>query len=356
MKLPATSFHFAALAGISLVTPAFAVVNIDYVPVGNAGNANDAATGSLYGAVACAYKIGKYEVTNAQYTAFLNAVDPSGANANGIYNGNMGSDARGGITYTSGAASGSKYTIRTSMGDKPVNFVNWYDAARFTNWLHNGQGSGSTETGAYTLSGNTGLITKNVGASVWLPSEDEWYKAAYYDPTTGPTGPGDNYWEYATRRDTAPTIANANSTGDIGNPGANTANHDFGADWNSLDGNVTTVGSAGAGNMRGNAPKRLSMVCTGISSAATTTAATATAISRLGASGERRLIATISTRVPKDTAIAAGEAVACAAHRDSSFATSSPGSAAVSVRPNRSLICRVAMTIPIPAVKPSVTG
>ena len=58
----------------------------------------------------------------------------------------MGSGARGGITYTAAAASGAKYTIRTSMGDKPVNYVSWYDAARFTNWLGNGQGSGSTET------------------------------------------------------------------------------------------------------------------------------------------------------------------------------------------------------------------
>jgi formylglycine-generating enzyme len=170
MKLPI----LPALALLS--SPAFAVVNIDYVTVGHAGNSADPATGSLYGAVAYAYKIGQYEVTNAQYTEFLNAVDPTGANANGIYNTSMGSNARGGITYTAGAANGSKYTIRTSMGDKPVNYVSWYDAARFTNWLHNGQGSGSTETGAYTLNGNTGLITKNVGATVWLPSEDEWYK------------------------------------------------------------------------------------------------------------------------------------------------------------------------------------
>ena len=113
------------MAGISLVTPAFAVINIDYVLVGNAGNAADNSTGSLYGAVAYAYKIGKCELTNAEYTALLNAVDPNGVNANGIYNTGMGSDIRGGITYAAGAASGAKYTIRTSMGDKPVNYVSW---------------------------------------------------------------------------------------------------------------------------------------------------------------------------------------------------------------------------------------
>ena len=240
-------------ATAALITSAAASVTIDYVSVGHAGNVADPGTGSLYGAVAYAYQIGKYEVTNAQYGAFLNAVDSSGANANGVYNSLMGSNSRGGITYTPDAVSGAKYTIRTSMGDKPVNFVSWYDSARFTNWLGNGQGAGSTETGAYTLSGNTGIITKNVGATVYIPSEDEWYKAAYYDPTAG-AGGGDNYWLYPTQSNTAPTVASANfSTGDITNPGANVANYNDAADWNSQNGNVTTVGSAAANNYFGTA-------------------------------------------------------------------------------------------------------
>src|SRR3989338_8010080 len=67
-----------------------------------------------------------------------------------------------------------------------------------------------------------------------------------------------------------------------------------------------TGGNVGWGSMRGNAPKRLAMVCTGRSSAATTAAAAATAISRLGARGDRRLMATISSSVPSETPIAAG--------------------------------------------------
>jgi formylglycine-generating enzyme required for sulfatase activity len=92
------------------------------------------------------------------------------------------------------------------MGDKPVNYVSWYDAARFTNWLHNGQGAGSTETGAYTLSGNTGIITKNVGATVWLPSEDEWCKAAYYQPS-GAGGDADSSQRRSQTAATAVTAA-----------------------------------------------------------------------------------------------------------------------------------------------------
>ncbi len=66
-------------------------------------------------------------------------------------------------------------------------------------------------------------------------------KAAYYD------GSG-SYYDYPTQSNTAPTVASANGTGDISNSGINVANYDDGADWNSQDGNVTTVGSAGAGS------------------------------------------------------------------------------------------------------------
>jgi uncharacterized protein (TIGR03382 family) len=247
------------VTALALCTPAFAVLTMDYVSVGHAGNAANTAVNSPYGAVAHAYQIGKYEVTNTQYTEFLNAVNPTGfgtdgIGTNGIYSTSMGSDVRGGITFTSDSVDGAKYTIKSNMGDKPVNYVSWYDGARFTNWMHNGQGSGSTETGAYTLSAsNTEIITKNEGATVYLPSEDEWYKAAYYDPTPG-AGGGGNYWLYATQSNNAPTEARANSTGVISNPGANVANYGFApADWNSQNGNVTTVGSAGANNYFGTA-------------------------------------------------------------------------------------------------------
>lgn len=246
MNVPIFVLSFG-LAGL-FPSPAFAALNIDYVSVGNSGNISDT-TG--YGAVAYDYQIGKYEVTNTQYTAFLNAVDPGGVNPNGIYNAAMGGHPRGGIAFTLGAANRVKYAVRGSMGNKPVNFVSWYDAARFVNWVHNGQGEGDTDTGAYTLSENTGIIIKNVEATVWLPSEDEWYKAAYFDPRTGASG--DNYWLYPTQSDTMPSPAIANPVGGVLNPGANVANYLLGADWRNLNGNVTTVGSAGANNYFGTA-------------------------------------------------------------------------------------------------------
>jgi formylglycine-generating enzyme required for sulfatase activity len=69
--------------------------------------------------------------------------------------------------------------------------------------MNNGAVNGaSTETGAYTLNGaTTGTgFTKNAGATWWIPSENEWYKAAYYKG--GGTNAG--YWDYPTQSDSAP--------------------------------------------------------------------------------------------------------------------------------------------------------
>jgi len=232
-----------------------AQVTIDWVTVGDPGNAADS-TG--YGAVSEVFQIMKFEWTNAQYVDFLNAVDPDGLNPQGIYNLNMGSDARGGIT-NSGTVNGSRYAVKANMGDKPVNYVSWFDAARVANWLHNGAqtyGASSSSalapqnTGAYTL----GTVTrgtapaKNVGAQFFMPTENQWYKAAYYKG--GGTNAG--FWNYATQSDTDPLRVTSGSTG-IGSAGntGNVANYGRGANWNDQDGNVTTVGTNGSPSFYG---------------------------------------------------------------------------------------------------------
>ena len=108
-----------------------------------------------FGAVAYNYSIGTYDVTNSQYVAFLNSNDPTGTDPLGLWN-NVGAGyaSHGGISYDNGAALGSKYSIIPGDGNHPVNYVTWYDAARFANWLDNGQVAGATETGAYTLGPN----------------------------------------------------------------------------------------------------------------------------------------------------------------------------------------------------------
>jgi hypothetical protein len=94
-----------------------------------------------------------------------------------------------------------------------VTYVSWGDAARFANWLNNGQptgseGAGTTETGAYTLNGattNSALmsITRNPGATWFIPNESEWYKAAYYQPASQ-GGDSDGYWTYQMQTNSLP--------------------------------------------------------------------------------------------------------------------------------------------------------
>ena len=174
-----------------------ALITIDTVSVGNAGNAADT-TG--YGAVGYEFNIGKYEVTIGQYTSFLNAV--AAIDTYSLYNPNMATDLNiAGITQA-GSSGSFAYSVIGS-GNRPISYVSWFDAARFANWMQNGATAGaSTETGAYTLNGASSGVgfTKSAGATWWIPSESEWYKAAYYKG--GGTNAG--YWLYPTKSNATP--------------------------------------------------------------------------------------------------------------------------------------------------------
>ncbi|MCO6042881.1 formylglycine-generating enzyme family protein [Aeoliella sp. ICT_H6.2] len=200
MKTTAASMLFA----FALFFPGAHAVTFDWATVGNPGNAsdsevmNDGTTG--YGSVGYAYRISKHEVTNAQYAEFLNAVDPTGANLDlgggdgFLYDSNMSGNF-GGIENT-GTVDGAHYVAQTGREQNPVTHVSFFDAMRFVNWLHNGQGGGGTESGVYTI--GTGLDEiRSTNAKFWIPSEDEWYKAAHYDPSGV-------YYDYPTGTDTVP--------------------------------------------------------------------------------------------------------------------------------------------------------
>ena len=199
------TFAIFLAAAAFLITPASAdPITMAWSPVTNSGNAVDPLTG--LGSVPYNYSIGTYDVTNSQYTAFLNAKDPSGANTLDLYYADMGlSAAYGGISFNVTAPNGSKYSVISGDGNHPVNNETFFDAIRFANWMNNGQGNGDTETGAYTLLGgtptpsNADTIARNAGATVFIPSENEWYKAAYYNPATS------SYYQYSTSSNTVPT-------------------------------------------------------------------------------------------------------------------------------------------------------
>ncbi|MFZ4776959.1 MAG: formylglycine-generating enzyme family protein [Terrimicrobiaceae bacterium] len=173
------------------------MISIDTVLVGDPNNPNDPTTG--FGSVDHPYEIGKYEVTVGQYTEFLNAV-ANVTDLHGLYNANMAADLNiAGITKTA-VSGGFSYSVIGATTNRPITYVSWFDAARFVNWVQNGATIGAgTETGAYTLNGATsGIINKNIDATWWLPSEDEWYKAAYYDAQTT------NYSQYPTASNAVP--------------------------------------------------------------------------------------------------------------------------------------------------------
>jgi hypothetical protein len=163
---------------------------IDFVTVGNAGNTDDTGDGggsysSPFGGVSYTYRIGTYEVSQDAITKATNA----------------------GMTNVVAGAWGSS---------QPATSMTWYEAAAFVNWLNTSTGhqaaynltySGSwsmnlwTSVDAWQLGGEN--LYRHKSAFYFLPSEDEWYKAAYHK-NDGATA---NYWDYATASNTAPTAA-----------------------------------------------------------------------------------------------------------------------------------------------------
>ena len=179
---------------------------IAFATVTNAGNLPDPATGK--GAVPYEFRIGRFEVNNHQYAAFLNSV--AADDPNRLYDSNMTVTVHGGILRT-GSPGDYAYAVKPGMGHRPVVWVDFHDAARFCNWLHHGQPTGpqdatTTEDGAYTLTAaaiTANTVTRKPGARFWLPSDDEWYKAAYHQPL-GAGGDFSDYWPYPTRSYEAP--------------------------------------------------------------------------------------------------------------------------------------------------------
>ncbi len=169
----------------TVLAPA-STIEIEMVTVGDPGNTAFDVSGR--GTVDYVYQIGKYEVTNQQYTAFLNVVDPDGTDLHDLYDPGMGG-VYGGISFDPNAPDGSKYTVIAGRENKPVNYIEKYDTYRFANWLHNGQGSGSTETGAYDMAAGA---LRSADATFFLPTDAEWFKAAFYDAAA------DDYRAYTT--------------------------------------------------------------------------------------------------------------------------------------------------------------
>jgi formylglycine-generating enzyme required for sulfatase activity len=187
------------------------------------------------GGVGYTYGIGEFATTVSQYVTFLNTADPNGKNLHDLYNDDMSPTIwpkYGSVRYSAEAAAGAHYSVAyPEWANKPFNFGDFRRAIRFANSLTNGKvlsstqsSSGAfkytaytvrlspnTERGMYDLTNPATTRTKSTGFV--LPSNNEWVKAAYYDPHHGGT---DSYWAYPTDPVNPPNVSKLNpSTGDV---------------------------------------------------------------------------------------------------------------------------------------------
>jgi formylglycine-generating enzyme required for sulfatase activity len=166
-------------------------INMDFVNIGNAGNLADFGIQDNpgYGAVGYNYRIGQKEVTINQF-AMARAADAR------ISDGNEG-------YWNSGT--------RTVGSAAPASRVTVYEAMKYANWLT----SGDAYTGAYQFDGSGALQAVDRDAAVAaygtvyvLPTEDEWYKAAYYKPVNDGT-----YSSYANGINAPSSVTHGTSSG-----------------------------------------------------------------------------------------------------------------------------------------------
>jgi formylglycine-generating enzyme required for sulfatase activity len=134
-----------------------------------------------------------------QYTEFLNAVAKS--DPNGVYDPLFST-----AIQRSGNSPSYTYNVVPEWVGQPVTFITFWNAARFANWLHNGQptgaqGPGTTEDGAYQNVGDQNLFRRNPVAQYFIPTEDEWYKAAYHDKSAGLSA---SYFDFPTGTNAIP--------------------------------------------------------------------------------------------------------------------------------------------------------
>ena len=158
--------------------------SIDFVTIGNAGNAADT-TGAPNpaGGVNYEYAISKYAISER----LVNTVN---------------------TLSSSGLDDGLGISIDTRGANKPATSVSWHEAARFVNWLNTNQGYSPAykfveDTFQLWDQNDAGFDSdnhfRNSLAQYFLPSADEFYKAAFYDPALG------QYFDHATGSNVAPT-------------------------------------------------------------------------------------------------------------------------------------------------------
>jgi formylglycine-generating enzyme required for sulfatase activity len=175
-----------------------------WVKVGDPGNAGDE---NGRGAVGYVFEIARTEVTNAEYAEFLNAT--ARVDRYGLYRNDMGTGIGGGIDRL-GPSGAFRYVTKPGWGERSVNYLTWFALARMANWYHYGRPrTGRSEAGTTEGDGATGaydtrafdrtafdrsMLHRNPGARYFIPTDDEWVKAAYQ-------GADGRFWKYPFQSD-----------------------------------------------------------------------------------------------------------------------------------------------------------
>jgi formylglycine-generating enzyme required for sulfatase activity len=201
-------------------------LQIPFVLIGDPGNSGYYGLKRNIGAIDHSFFISKYEVTVSQYCDFLNAVasqnDPHQLYKNGMTEDPKVACISRTILTKEDGSSCFYYEPFENRDSLPITYVNLRDAQRFCNWLENNAPTSDddplflevcTEKGAYLflggINGDMEEPTLCSNAHYYIPSEDEWFKAAYYKGGGNNTG----YWAYPTSHDAAPN----NGQGDVSN-------------------------------------------------------------------------------------------------------------------------------------------
>jgi formylglycine-generating enzyme required for sulfatase activity len=185
---------------------------IDFVTVGAPGNAAWEGPGfnNGKGSVSYEFKMGQYEVTTAQWAEFFNAAldRPTTDRIPFV----SAPQVWGAQSTTPQAPGGRRWSVPTGNEMRAVGGITWRTAAVFCNWLHNGKGTSRAAflSGAYNVStfggqggGFLDQLTRSPGAQYWIPSTDEWLKAAHYDPSKqNSDGSLGGWWQYSNGSDT----------------------------------------------------------------------------------------------------------------------------------------------------------
>ena len=189
-----------AVAIAALASNVFAVT-VDWANIGNANNpaylGNPGFPGGI-GAVGYDYQMSRTETTRGQFAEFLNAV-ASNPSAPSYVTTLWSGSTNFGITRT---LSGGSYVYSAASPTSPITNVSWTMAARYVNWLNNGQPTITSGTATWNTALNTGAytmadtrantvstvvpratsITPGLSQKYFLPTANEWVKAGFYNP------------------------------------------------------------------------------------------------------------------------------------------------------------------------------